>query len=571
MRLVLPDDLAAPLREAADLWQREARLDRLWARDASIWTGGDEVRWLGWLDLERQGSRVDAWCAFAREVASAGLTDALLVGMGGSSLCPDVLAETFAPAPNCVRLHVLDSVLPVEIRRAEAALDPARTLLVVSSKSGTTIEADLLARYFRHWMEAAVGSRACEQLVAITDPGSPLADIGRRERFRRVFDGDPDIGGRFSALSVFGLLPAALLGLHVRRLLAQARAMAERCAPRVPIADNPGAHLGLLLGVAGLSGRDKVTFVISPPIAAFGAWAEQLLAESTGKAGRALIPVDAEPAGPADAYARDRLFVYLRDAAEPDPAQDAWVAALARGGHAVVQIDLAGREDLAAEFFRWELAAAVAGAVLGVNPFDQPDVEASKVAARRLAAAYEAAGALPAEEPIAEAGPLRLYADPQSAARLAGALAGRRPSVRDVIAMHLSRLQPPHYFALLAFLGRSPARAAALESIRRLVRDRRRTATTLGFGPRYLHSTGQAHKGGPNTGVFLQLTADDEGDLPVPGRRVTFGAVAAAQARGDFEVLAARGRPIVRVHLGREVDAGLDMLAHLVDDGTQTA
>lgn len=560
MRLFLPEALDASVRASVEQWTREDRIGRLWRRDASLWTGGDEAGWLGWLDLDRQRARVERWHAFARDVRSDGFTDALLLGMGGSSLAPAVFAATFDPAPGFPRLRVLDSIDPVEVRRVESSIDLRRALVVVSSKSGTTIETDLLLRYFRARLDAAVGPPdAARHLVAVTDAASPLADLAARNGFRAVFTGDPDIGGRFSALSPFGLVPAAILGLDATRLVARAAAMAERCRPSVPVAENPGAHLGLVLAAAARSGGDKVTVVVSPSLGAFGAWAEQLLAESTGKAGRGLVPVVNEPIGSPDTYGDDRLFVYVRDGRAPDPAQDSTVLALAHAGHPVVQIDVGDREDLASEFFRWALATAVAGAELGVHPFDQPDVEASKVAARRWTEAWESSGAWAAEDALVEDAGLRAYAAP-------GVAAGRPPSLARLLQAHLDRLAPGRYFALLAFLAPDDPHLARLQTLRRLVRDRRQVATSLGFGPRYLHSTGQLHKGGPPTGVFLMLTADPAVDLPVPGRRATFGAVLMAQARGDFDVLASRGRPIVRIHLGRDPAAGLDVLVQLVAD-----
>jgi transaldolase/glucose-6-phosphate isomerase len=564
----LPAGLAASFEALLDEWQRERAVARLWARDASLWTGRDEARWLGWLDLGRQDARVDTFASFARDVASAGYTDVLLLGMGGSSLSAAVLAASLRPEPGFPTLHVLDSVDPAEIRRVEQALDLARTVILVSSKSGTTIESDLLLGYFRDRLEARVGPRAPAQLVAITDAGSPLFARAERESFRAVFAGDADIGGRFSALSSFGLVPAALLGLDLHAWLARARAMAERCGPSVEPKENPGARLGLLLGAAGRSGRDKVTVVLSRRLATFGAWIEQLLAESTGKAGRALIPVDGEPLGPPEVYGDDRLFVAVRDGLEPDAVPDAALSTLARAGHPVVSIEVGGPRDLPAEFFRWAFAAAVAGAVLGVNPFDQPDVEASKAAARRWIAQWEQTGRWPPDEPVAEQEGIHLYAPARDREALGGPARGG--PVAAWLAAHLHRLAPGRYFALLAFVDRHEAHVAPLEAIRGLVRDRCRVATTLGFGPRYLHSTGQAHKGGPNTGVFLLVTADDAVDLPVPGRRATFGAVKAAQARGDFEVLAARGRPILRVHLPGDVAAGLRALHGLVDQATRS-
>lgn len=565
MTIRFPADLRARLDANAAAWNRDRKTARLWARDASLWTGADEARWMGWLDIPRRMlANLEPLRAVARDVQEAGYRDVLLIGMGGSSLCPDVLAATFGAIEGFPRLHVLDSVDPAQVRRVEDRIDLDRTLFIVSSKSGSTLEPNILLSYFFDRARARFGpDRAGSRFIAITDPGSSLEKPAVRDRFWKVFDGVPEIGGRFSALSNFGLVPAAVMGLDVKRLLERADAMARACGPDAPAADNPGVLLGLALGVAGLAGRDKITIVASPPIASLGAWLEQLVAESTGKAGRALIPVDLERPGPPEVYGADRVFVYLRFDAAPDANQDAGVDRIERAGHAVARLGVGDLYDLASEFFRWEIATAVAGSVLGVNPFDQPDVEASKVAARGLTDAYETAGALPTEAALTGEPDLRLYADEANAAALAAA-AGCGASARTLVRAHLSRLGPGDYFALVAYVDMNDAHIAALQDIRHLVRDRTRVATCLGFGPRFLHSTGQAYKGGPNTGVFLQITCDDARDVPVPGRKYTFGVVKAAQARGDFEVLASRGRRALRVHFGSDVAKGLATLRAVI-------
>ena len=349
------------------------------------------------------------------------------------------------------------------------------------------------------------------------------------------------------------------MGLDVERMLDEAERMLHACAPGVPAAENPGLVLGTILGVLGARGIDKVTIAASPGLYDLGAWLEQLLAESTGKQGKGLIPVDRERLGPPAVYGDDRLFVYVRLDAAPDAAQDAAVDALERAGRPVVRIHVATTYDLAEEFFRWEVATAIAGAILGINPFDQPDVEASKIATRTLTSEYEQRGRLPEETPFYAGEGVRLFADTWNAEALRKA-AGSRPSLDTYLAAHLDRLRPGDYFALLAYVARNPRHEQALQSARHRVRDRKRVATCLGFGPRFLHSTGQAYKGGPNTGVFLQITCDDARDLAVPGRKYTFGAVKAAQARGDFQVLAERGRRALRVHLGPDVEARLGAL-----------
>jgi transaldolase/glucose-6-phosphate isomerase len=540
----LPPDLEKRVRETLEEWAA-GKVRRLWARDATLWTGADEASWLGWLGIvQEQIGRVDQYRRLADDTRGEGFTQALLLGMGGSSLCPEVLKETFGRVGGFPELFVLDSTDPAQIRAFERKVDLAKTLFIVSSKSGSTLEPNIFKQYFFERVRQVAGAqRAGGRFIAITDRGSRLQQVAEADRFRGIFFGLPSIGGRYSALSDFGMVPAAVLGLDVPRFLERAREMANACAASVPVEENPGAVLGVVMGVLAMHGRDKVTLVASPAIYDLGAWLEQLLAESTGKEGKGLIPVDREPLGSPGVYGTDRLFVYLRLASAPDARQDEAVQALERAGHPVVRITVPGAYDLGAEFFRWEFATAVAGAVLGINAFDQPDVEASKVATRRLTDEYEKTGTLPPESPMRV-----------SEGRLAAALRA-----------HLGTIKPGDYVAILAYVEMNSAHEAALQAIRRAVRDRYRVATCLGFGPRFLHSTGQAYKGGPNTGVFLQITCDDAADLPVPGRTYTFGVVKAAQARGDLEVLVERGRRVLRLHLGADPTRGLELLRCAVD------
>ena len=557
---VLPADLDAKVQARLAQLRREDVARRIWAGDPSVWTGADEDQWLGWLSLPVQQRAVLPHLArAAANLRREGISDLLLLGMGGSSLAPDVIRATFGRLEGYPRLHVLDSTDPSQIAAFERAIDPTRTFVIVASKSGSTLEPNILKQYFFDRMAQKAGvPEAGRRFIAITDPGSKLHQVAERDRFRYVFLGVPSVGGRYSALSEFGLVPSALMGLDVSRLLDRAEAMARRCGPDESADGNPALVLGTVLGVLAAEGRDKPTFILSPGIGGFGAWLEQLLAESTGKMGKGLIPIDGEQPGPPEVYGRDRLFVYLRLESAPDPAQDAQVDRLEQAGQPVVRIRVSDPYGLGEEFFRWEMATAVAGAVLGVNPFDQPDVEESKLASRRLAAEYEKTGKFPYEAPLIQAGGLSLYADPRNGDAVAAAGA---PSVTACLRAHLDRLGAGDYFALLAYVEMSDAHTRVLQAIRHLVRDRRRVATTLGFGPRFQHSTGQVHKGGPGSGVFLQITGEEAGDLPVPGQRYTFGVVTAAQARGDLEVLAARGRRALRVHLGRDVARGLDALA----------
>lgn len=561
----LPEDLETTVRACLEEWRAQGKGRRLWAQDASLWTGGDEHRWLGWLGItEDQLAHLKPLQDFAQEIQDAGFTHLLLLGMGGSSLCPEVLKLTFSQIAGYPELHVLDSTDPAQIRAVEARVDLARTLFIVSSKSGGTLEPNIFKQYFFDRVQQLLGAEAAgSRFIAITDPGSKLEHVATGDHFRQIFFGLPSIGGRYSALSAFGLVPAALMGMDLAKFLDATEEMVHSCAAYVPPQDNPGVVLGTILGVLVRAGRDKVTLVASPGIAALGGWLEQLLAESMGKEGKGLIPIDHELLGSPEVYAQDRLFVYIRLESAPDGAQDEAVAALEAAGQPTVRISLAEPDRLGQEFFRWEMATAVAGSILGIHAFNQPDVEASKIATRQLTSAYEQTGQLPSEMPILVEASLQLFTDPQNATALAEAV-DRDRTLGGYLRAHLNRLKVGDYFALLAYLEMNKEHQACLQAIRQAVRDRKRVATCLGFGPRFLHSTGQAYKGGPNTGVFLQITCDDAADLPVPGQKYSFGLVKAAQARGDFDVLAQRQRRALRVHLGLEVQAGLATLQRVI-------
>ena len=560
----LPAAFDEVVNEALEDWRRHGKIRRLWAGDAALWTSKDEADWLGWLTIVgEERARLDQLRAFAEEVRAAGFRHVLLLGMGGSSLGPEVLAQTFGRQVNAPELLVLDSTDPAQIRKFESRIDPARTLFIVSSKSGGTLEPNVLKQYLFERVRQAVGQeQAGRHFIAITDPGSSMQQVAERDRFRHVFFGKPSIGGRYSVLSDFGMVPAAAMGLDLPRFLEATSAMVRSCCASAPPAQNPGVVLGAIMGTLGRRGRDKVTIVASPAIAGLGAWLEQLLAESTGKQGKGLIPVDGEPLGPPEVYGDDRLFAYLRLNEDVDGGQDQAVAALEAAGQPVVRIDIADRYQIGQEFFRWEIATAVAGSIIGINPFDQPDVEASKVRTRELTSVYERDGALPEETPVFEGDGFKLFADPANARTLR--TAGEPGAVASYLKRHLDRLGPGDYCTLLAYVARNEGHHEQLQAIRRLIRDRKRVATCLGFGPRFLHSTGQAYKGGPNSGVFLQITCDDEVDLEVPGQKYSFGIVKAAQARGDFEVLAERGRRALRTHLGADVESGLGALEDAV-------
>ena len=561
LKTSLPESLATTVKATIADWQSGSKMQRLWQRDATLWTGSDEASWLGWLDIvDEQIAQHDQLTKVAKEVQARGFLHVLLLGMGGSSLCPEVLRMTFGRISHFPTLHVLDSTDPGQVKAFEHLIDIAKTLFIVSSKSGSTLEPNIFKQYFFERTKQAVGAvKVGSQFIAITDPGSKMQQVAEADRFLHVFFGRPSIGGRYSALSNFGMVPAAVMGLDTKKFLARAAEMVRTCRAGVAVEENPGAVLGIILGTAANAGRDKVTIITSPGISDLGAWLEQLLAESTGKVGKGIIPVDRETLTTPEVYSSDRVFVYVRLESGTDAAQDAKVAAIEKAGHPVVRITMADIYDLGAEFFRWEIATAVAGSIIGINAFNQPDVEASKIATRELTSAYEKTGSLPAEKPVVEDGGIKLFTDEKNAAELAKA-AGGDQSLAGYLKAHLARIKAGDYFAVLGYIQMNGEHEQSLQALRHLVRDKKRVATCLGFGPRFLHSTGQAYKGGPNSGVFLQITCDDSVELPVPGQKYTFGIVKAAQARGDFQVLADRGRRALRVHLGSNLKAGLAAL-----------
>ncbi|MGB9120971.1 MAG: bifunctional transaldolase/phosoglucose isomerase, partial [Candidatus Angelobacter sp.] len=546
-------------------WQTNNKVARLWRGDPSLWTGDDEDKWVGWLPIvEDQLAHLKQLNDAATDAVKAGFTHALLLGMGGSSLCPEVLKITYGSQPGHPELHVLDSTDPAQIKSIESQVDLSKTLCIVASKSGSTLEPNIFKQYFFDRMQQTVGKdKAGEHFIAITDPGSKMQQVAERDQFRKIFFGVASIGGRYSALSNFGMVPAAIMGLDLRKFLQRTNEMLQACKPEVPADQNPGAVLGAILGTLGNLGRNKVTIITSPGIHDLGAWLEQLIAESTGKIGKGLIPVDREALGAQEVYGNDRIFVHLRLADEPDSAQKQKLEALKSAGHPVIEIELADTYDLGQEFFRWEIATAVAGSILKINPFNQPDVEASKIVTRQLTEAYEKSGKLPEEAPLFDDGTIKLFTDERNAANL-NKLVGTDRSLTGFLRAHLSQFNPGDYMAVLGYIEMNRAHEESLQAMRHAVRDRKHVATCLGFGPRFLHSTGQAYKGGPNTGVFLQITCDDANDLPVPGQKYTFGIVKAAQARGDFQVLADRKRRALRVHLPKDVKAGVESLRRAV-------
>ena len=565
IRFELPNELRDAVNLAVADWQANSKVERFWKKDPSLWTNDGEEKWQGWIDIvEREQADLASFISLAEDVKSAGFKTVLLLGMGGSSLCPEVLSVTFGPQAGFPVLHIVDSTDPAQVKAAREKVNLAETLVVVASKSGSTLEPNILKQYFFEEMKKTVGAKeAGNHFLAITDPGSKMEQVAKADGFRHIFYGDPEIGGRYSALSDFGVVAATVAGLDTAKLLDEAaKAVA---AAKQPVGENAGVELGLLLGTAHNAGRNKLTVFTSPEIYDLGAWMEQLIAESTGKLGKGITPVDREAIGAPEVYGNDRVFAYVRLSGTADWELDGKVAALGAAGHPVVHIEISDLYEIFGQFFTWEIGTAVAGSVMGINPFNQPDVEAAKIETRALTSAYEQTGKLEEQTPVLEDSGIKLYASEAYAATTLktqaedGTLAG-------FLRVHLNQIQPGDYFATLAFLPMFAEHEEVIQGFRHKVRDTKRVATCLGFGPRFLHSTGQDYKGGPNTGVFLQITADHAVDLAIPGQKYSFGVVIAAQAAGDLAVLQSRGRRAVRVHLGPDVAAGLRTLSAAIEE-----
>ncbi len=567
-RFAIPSDLRGAVDAAAADWQANHKIERFWKKDPSLWTRDGEEKWMGWIDIvERQQKDLATFAELGGDIESADFRSVVLLGMGGSSLCPEVLAKTFGPRPGFPALSIVDSTDPAQVKAACDAVDLAETLVIVASKSGSTLEPNILKQFFFDQMRRAVGAdHVGSHFVAITDPGSKMEQVSKADNFRAIFYGDPEIGGRYSALSNFGVVAATVAGLNAETLLAEAaKAVASA---KLPVAENPGVQLGLLLGTAANAGSDKITIFTSPEIADLGAWLEQLIAESTGKQGKGITPVDREAIGAPSVYGNDRVFAYVRLKDTADAGLDAKVATLEAAGHPVVYFEIGDRYEIFGQFFTWEIATAVAGSVIGINPFNQPDVEAAKIETRTLTSEYEKTGKLPQRTPFLtgkdDSGtPFALYATDAYAAKLKGAAPSQ--TLAGFLRAHIDQLAAGDYFATVAFLPMFEEHVAAIQSFRHKVRDQKRVATCLGFGPRFLHSTGQDYKGGPNTGVFLQITADHADDMDIPGQKYSFGVVIDAQAAGDLAVLESRGRRALRVHLGTDVAAGLKALGAAIN------
>ncbi|MGI8789203.1 MAG: bifunctional transaldolase/phosoglucose isomerase [Pyrinomonadaceae bacterium] len=554
----LPENLERAVHSKFDEWQTENKIKRIWEKDAGVWTNDDEAKWLGWLDIvERESNDLQKFRDFAEDAKN--FSHIVLLGMGGSSLCPEVFSITFGKK----NFHILDSTVPAQIKTLEGKIDLSKTLFIVASKSGSTLEPNIFKQYFFERVSEKVGKEnAGKQFVAITDPKSKLQKVAEQGNFRNIFFGDPEIGGRFSALSDFGMIPAAAMQIDVEDFFERTEEMISSCKNENP-KENPGAVLGTILGVCQTSGRDKLTIFTSKEIYDVGAWLEQLIAESTGKKDISIIPVDREKIGAPEDYGDDRIFAYLKLKDSSDNSLDEKIDALEKSAQPVVRIEVADRMNIGQEFFRWEFATAVAGAIMRINTFNQPDVESAKIEAKKLTEEYEKTGKLPDEKPFYEADGIKLFTDEKNVAELNKLLDGEK-SLANYLKAHLSRVKTGDYFAILAYIENNREDEDALQKIRHQVFEEKRVATCLGFGPRFLHSTGQAYKGGSNEGVFLQITSDDAEDLQVPDQKYTFGVVKAAQACGDVQVLWDRNRRAWRVHLGKDVKISLEKISSMI-------
>ncbi|MEC4678860.1 MAG: glucose-6-phosphate isomerase [Nitrospirota bacterium] len=547
-------DFEESVQETLSALQQQNIAKRLWARDASLWKNDAATQEkiknrLGWLVLEDMPKQIEELQTFATSIVEAGFKDVFLLGMGGSSLCPEVLKQTFSSAPGYPRLTVLDTTDPKTIKDAEDACELKTTLFILASKSGSTIEMLSLYRYFSDRLQAIGRPDIGSQFIAITDSGSPLEKIAVEKKFRRFFTTPSDVGGRYSALTYFGLLPAALLGIDLTALRKSAQNMMRACSADQPLEQNPAILLGVILGKLCEAGRNKLTFMTSASLSHFGIWAEQLIAESTGKEGKGIVPIDNECLGDPVVYGEDRLFVYLRSQSDDCHQLDQVFSAFQKAGHPVVQIDLKNRSDLAGEFFRWEMATAITGVILNINPFDEPNVSESKENTMAVLTQFEKTGqlALP---------PAQSYEEEISISGDIGA--GTQSSLSQTLDIFLKHAHENSYVALMAYFAPSKKYAVCLQTLRTKIRDKYRVATTLGYGPRFLHSTGQLHKGGKRNGLFIQLTMDEKVDFPIPEASYSFGILKRAQALGDFHSLVRHKLQVLDIRLGKDFEKGLE-------------
>ena len=546
-------------RADAEAWTR-----KIWRKDAALWKSEDEhtkiIRnSLGWVTvLEQVSAAAEELAAFSARIRNDGFKHIMLLGMGGSSLCPEVFRRTFGKTPGFPELHVLDSTDPATVAAFEAKVDLAKTLFIVASKSGSTVEPLMFYKYFFNRVREIKGDKAGDNFIAITDPGTKMEQYAKDDHFRRIFLNPPDIGGRYSALSFFGMVPAALQGFDFKTLIDRAERAMHACSPVVPAAENPAVRLGAIIGTLALEGRNKMTLTTDPEIASLGLWIEQLVAESTGKEGKGILPVAGEPLGDPSVYGNDRVFVHIA-VGLIDPEAENKLRVLEAAGHPVIRRVMNDTLDLGEEFYLWEMATAVAGKILDINPFDQPNVQESKDNTVRLLEEFKQNGKLTEQSVAAEGNSLRVLCTDQTIQQL-----GAGQSVESFIGAHLRRAVAGDYVALCDYILESDEHEALLQSIRIHLRDAMHVATTTGYGPRFLHSTGQLHKGGDDSGVFLQITADDVKDVPLPGEPFGFSVLKQAQALGDFASLASRHRRAIRVHLGTDIAAGLRTLLAIV-------
>lgn len=561
MEASLPADYEAAVKEGLETWRKEGNVRKIWDHQSSVWTGQDENKWLGWLDIiDQQVDDLAQLEEFQKEVKNRGFTDILLLGMGGSSLGPEVLGEVFGHQPGFPRLHVLDSTDPQQVHSFQQKVSMATTLFIVSSKSGSTLEPNILKAYFFNEAQKTLGNKVGQHFVAVTDPGSHMEEVAKKDGFWKIFYGLKTIGGRYSVLSNFGIVPAAAAGLPLKELLHSAQRMEKACSAGAPPAHNPGVQLGAIFGVGVAKfKRDKFTIIASPAIRSLGSWLEQLLAESTGKVGKGIIPIDEETLTTPEYYGKDRLFVYLKLDNQIDTQQEKAIAALKAAQQPVVTINLHDKAQIVQVFFQTEFATAVAGAFIGIHPFDQPDVEASKIETKKITTAYNDHGSLPVITPVVKESLFEIYAGKVEVDGLK-----KTTSINEALKYFFDQVEPGDYVGVLAYIERDLATREWIQKLRLAIRDKKKVATAAEFGPRFLHSTGQAYKGGPNSGVFLQITADDARDVPVPGEKYTFGIVKEAQARGDFDVLSERDRRVIRVHVKGDMKAGLEKLSQAI-------
>jgi transaldolase/glucose-6-phosphate isomerase len=544
------------IKTAYDSLNEKQIARRIFSKDPYVWKPDRKQaeaisNRLGWLDIEDFMNRADEIISFANEIKKEKFRYVVLLGMGGSSLCPEVVRETFGSKSGYPELIMLDNTDPAAVKDVESQIDLSKTLFIVASKSGTTIETLSFYHYFFDLLMRKGIDYPGKQFIAITDDGTSLQDEANEQNFRKVFTNPEDYGGRYSALSYFGLVPMALIGVDLNAILHNAHEMKVSCGPFIPTESNPAVSLGTLLGMNARFGRDKATFVISKSINAYGYWVEQLIAESTGKEGRGILPVEGEDLGRKEVYSDDRVFIYLHSGNDEKQKEDRKLDALQKSGHPVIKIDLKNKLALGAEFFRWELATAVAGRIINVNPFNEPNVSESKKNSMDLLKEWKNKDSFGEGDPVIKQNDISIYYDTKAD------WAPKGKSISAFLNSFIKLANSPDYLALLAYFLHTPQRQKLLQSIRMKLRNNLKAATTLGYGPRYMHSTGQLHKGGPNKGVFIMFTYEAENDLTIPGKDYGFATLQRAQALGDFRSLNDKNRRVIRVHLGKNVEKSL--------------